>query len=112
MRIHTDDNGVAVNAISQTAAGADVEGRLYQVLAGDKTVQLEFQTGAVRDQGVNGLTTEALLAALIHRTKVLSQRVPCDENAAAIINLEHALFWLDKRTRDRKDRQVEGLAVA
>ena len=49
MRIHTDDNGVAVNAISKTADGTDVEGHLYQVLAGPKTVHLEFQMGAVKE---------------------------------------------------------------
>ncbi len=117
MRIYTDDNGVAVNAISKTADGTDVEGHLYQVLAGPKTVHLEFlhlefQMGAVKENGVNGLTNEALLAALIHRTNVLNKRFPCRENALAITNMEQALMWLEKRTNDRKARQVEGLQVA
>ena len=112
MRIHTDDNGVAVNAISKTADGADVEGHLYQVLAGPKTTYLEFQNGAVKEAGVNGLTNEALLAALIHRTNVLNNRFPCRENALAITNMEQALMWLEKRTNDRKAHQVEGLEVA
>lgn len=112
MRIHTDDNGVAVNAISKTTDGKDVEGHLYQVLAGPKTVHLEFQMGAVKENGVNGLTNEALLAALIHRTNVLNTRFPCRENALAITNMEQALMWLEKRTNDRKARQVEGLEVA
>ena len=112
MRIHTDDNGVAVNAISKTADGTDVEGHLYQVLAGPKFVHLEFQMGAVKENGVNGLTNEALLAALIHRTNVLNKRFPCRENALAITNMEQALMWLEKRTNDRKARQVEGLEVA
>ena len=112
MRIHTDDNGVAVNAISKTADGTDVEGHLYQVLAGPKFVHLEFQMGAVKENGVNGLTNEALLAALIHRTNVLNKRFPYRENALAITNMEQALMWLEKRTNDRKARQVEGLEVA
>ena len=33
MRIHTDHNGVAVNAISKLADGTDVQGHVYQVLA-------------------------------------------------------------------------------
>ena len=37
MRIHTDHNGVAVNAISTLTDGSDVEGHLYQVLIGPKT---------------------------------------------------------------------------
>ena len=67
MRIHTDHNGVAVNAISTLADGSDVEGHLYQVLIGPKTLSLEFQNGPVKEAGVNGLTNEALLAVLAHR---------------------------------------------
>jgi hypothetical protein len=32
----------------------------------------------------------------------------CRENAIAITKIEEALLWLDKRTRDREARQVEG----
>ena len=108
MRIHTDDNGVAVNAISKTADGTDVEGHLYQVLAGPKTVHLEFQMGAVKENGVNGLTNEALLAALIHRTNVLNKRFPCRENALALTKIEEAQHWLHHRTLARMARGVEG----
>ena len=109
MRIYTDDNGVAVNAISSTADGTDVDGHLYQVLAGPKVAHLEFQLGPVKEAGVNGMTTEALLAALIHRTQFLNGKFPCRENAVAITNMEQALMWLNKRTSDRKARGVEGL---
>ena len=50
MRIHTDHNGVAVNAIS--SAGG-VEGHQYQILAGSGGVDLNFQNGPVQDNGVN-----------------------------------------------------------
>ena len=112
MRIHTDHNGVAVNAISKTTDGTDVEGHLYQVLAGPKTVHLEFQMGPVKENGVNGLTNEALLAVLIHRTRALNDRFPCRENSLAITNMQQALMWLEERTKDRIGRQVEGTNVA
>lgn len=112
MRIHTDHNGVAVNAISTDSDGTDVEGHLYQVQVGARHEYLEFQRGAVKENGVNGLTNEALLAVLIHRVNVLNKRFPCRENALAITNMEQALMWLEKRTRDRQARQVEGLEVA
>lgn len=108
MRIHTDDNGVAVNAISAMADGTDVCGHMYQVLAGPMTLNLLFQHGPVKEAGVNGVTTEALLAALIHRTQHLNSLFPCRENSLAITNMEQALMWLEKRTRDRKARGVEG----
>ena len=108
MRIHTDDNGVYVNAISSLSDGTDVLGHYYQVTAGPTTLVIHFQHGAVLANGVNGITNEALLAVLIHRTKVLNDRFPCRENSLAITKMEEALMWFDKRTADRKARNVEG----
>ena len=108
MRIHTDDNGVAVNAIASLADGTDVSGHMYQVLAGAKTIFIEFQSGPVKEVGVNGLTNEALLAILINRTEVLNGRFPCRENSIAVTKMQEALMWFEKRTADRKARGVEG----
>ena len=108
MRIHTDHNGVAVNAISTLSDGSDVEGHLYQVLIGPKTLSLEFQNGPVKEAGVNGLTNEALLAVLAHRIGVLNKKFPCRENSLAITKIEEASLWLGKRTADRIARGVEG----
>ena len=108
MRIHTDHNGVAVNAISTLTDGSDVEGHLYQVLIGPKALSLEFQNGPVKEAGVNGLTDEALLAVLTHRIGVLNKKFPCRENSLAITKIEEASLWLGKRTADRIARGVEG----
>lgn len=108
MRIHTDHNGVAVNAISTLADGTPVAGHLYQVLAGPMTSTIQFQQGPVKDKGVNGLTNEALLAILIHRTKHLNGLLPCDENQRAIAHMEDALVNLEARTARRIARGVEG----
>ncbi len=108
MRIHTDNNGVAVNAISTLSDGTDVEGHHYQVLMGVQGVTIQFQNGPVSESGVNGLTNEALLALLIHRTKFINKKFPCRENSIAITNMEQALMWFEKRTADRIDRGVEG----
>lgn len=112
MRIHTDENGVAVDAMSGQFDGFDVEGHSYQVLTGPSAHHLEFQRGGVKEAGVNGLTNEAVLAVLIHRTNVLNKRFPCRENALAITNMEQALMWFEKRTRDRQARNVEGVEAA
>lgn len=112
MRIHTDHNGVAVNAISTLAGSTDVAGHLYQVLAGEGSVTISFQRGGVADNGVNGVTNEALLAVLIHRTKHLDGKFPCDENKRAIQHLEEALCNLEVRTARRMVRGVEGKEVA
>lgn len=112
MRIHTDHNGVAVNAFSSLADGTDVEGHEYQVTAGAKSTYLSFQRGGVADNGVNGLTNEALLAVLIHRTKFLDSKFGCDENKRAIDHMEEALVNLEVRSARRIVRGVEGKEVA
>lgn len=98
MRIHTDHNGVAVNAISKQSDGTEVEGHQYQVLTGPKTTQIDFQRGGVAVNGVNGVTNEALLAILLHRTKHLNKQFPCDENFRAIQHMEEALVNFEVRT--------------
>jgi hypothetical protein len=100
MRIHTDSNGLYVNSISHNSAGKDVDGQLYYVQAGTKTISLEFQRGST-DEGVNGITNEALLAVLIHRTQVLDSKLPCDQNKAAIAAMLEAAANFEMRTTMR-----------
>lgn len=92
--------------------GTEVEGHLYNVLAGEGSQDISFQMGPVPENGVNGVTNEALLAILIHRTKFLNDKFPCRENALAITKMEEALTWFEKRTADRMERNVEGKEVA
>ena len=108
MRIHTDNNGVYVNAISSDGSGKNVDWHQYYIQAGFKGISLDFQSGEVKDNGVNGITSEALLAILIHRTKFLDYKFPYDENKRAINHLEEALVNLEVRTARRIIRGVEG----
>lgn len=113
MRIHTDQNNVAVNATSTLADGTNVEGHQYQVILDSAgSVNINFQNGPVKENGVNGLTNEALLAILIHRTKYLDNKFGCDENKRAIQHMEEALVNLEVRTARRMVRGVEGTNVA
>ena len=56
----------------------------------------------------DGTTNEELLTILIDRINYLNGKFPCRENSLAITNMEQALMWLEKRTRDREKRGVEG----
>lgn len=56
----------------------------------------------------DGTTNEELLEVLIDRMKYLQSKFPCKENACCITHLEEGLMWLEKRTRDRIKRNVEG----
>src|SRR5688572_26669899 len=56
----------------------------------------------------DGTTNEEVLEMLIDRMKYLQAKFPCKENACCITHLEEGLMWLEKRTRDRQKRCVEG----
>lgn len=70
---------------------------------------INFQNGPIQEAGVNGISGEALLVINIDRLRSF-QAGPfaCRENAVALTHLETALMWLQKRTRDRLARGVEG----
>lgn len=97
---------------------------------GSKTL-IEFQNGPIAESGFNGISNEALVAIVIDRlrgfqhgriheskTNELTTEVgfdfssrgkyACRENAVALTHLEEALMWMQKRTRDRMARGVEG----
>lgn len=56
----------------------------------------------------DGSTNEEVINVLIDRLTFLQLKFPCKENACAITKLEEAQMWLEKRTRDRVKRNVEG----
>lgn len=100
----------------------------------DHTI-IRFQNGPIGESGVNGLSNEALIALVIDRIRGFQHQrlgdltppnvgVPgdfdfnsrgkfaCRENAIALTHFEEGLMWLQKRTRDRQARGVEGRSVA
>jgi len=80
----------------------------------DGTVHLtvNFQNGPIQEAGVNGISGEALLAVVIDRLRSFQAgQYSCRENACALTHLETSLMWLQKRTRDRMARGVEGTNV-
>src|SRR6218665_678040 len=60
----------------------------------------------------DGTTNEELLKVLIDRLTYLNGKFPSRENSIVITKLEESLMWLNKRTADRKARNVEGKALA
>jgi hypothetical protein len=56
----------------------------------------------------DGTTNEEVLLMLIDRLIFLNQLLPCRETSLAITKVQEAWMWLDKRTRDRRERGVEG----
>lgn len=106
---HTTGNGIEVFHTSLKNAGHD-----YLIKLSEKEEDAEeilFQNGNTIENGINGLTNEVLLAILIHRTKSLNDKFPCEENALAIESMKKALSLFEERIIERKKRDVYGKDV-
>jgi hypothetical protein len=107
---------VAVVALDQPGAGGanheyGIDWKVPDSVKGfvKDSIQISFQNGPIKEVGVNGLTQEVLLAIVIDRLRSF-QAGPfsCRENAIALTHCEDALMWLQRRTRARIARGVEG----
>lgn len=74
--------------------------------------EIHFQEGPIKENGVNGVMNEDLIAMVITRLEHFQKsEFACRENALAITKLEEALLWLRKRTIGREKRGVEGTNI-
>ncbi len=89
--------------------GAGGACHVYKLMWPDGGNLVTFQNGPIKESGVNGVTHEALLAVVIDRLRSF-QAGPysCRDNAVALTHIEEALMWLQRRTRERIKRGVEG----
>lgn len=73
---------------------------------------VNFQNGPILEAGINGVQNEDLLAIVIDRLEGFqSGNYACRDNAIALTKCQEALLWLQKRTRDRQSRGVEGKSI-
>lgn len=91
----------------------DADAHVYDFTDGDGKFlgMVIHQMGPIPAHGVNGVTTEAVLAMEIDRIKKLNDRFPCTENEQAIAHMEGALAILEERTARRIARDVEGKEI-
>jgi hypothetical protein len=83
----------------------DQPGQVIQFI--EKEQDPRGPTGQLRTVN-DGTTNEEMLKVLIDRMNSIQAKFPCRENAIVTTHLETALLWLEKRTADRKARDVEG----
>ena len=75
----------------------------------DMDLNIHFQNGPIKEAGFNGFTNEALLAVLIDRMEgFVSGPFNSDDNKEVLHSLNRAMLYLQKRTKDRLSRGVEG----
>lgn len=81
-------------------------------IASPSRFTVKFQNGPIQEAGVNGISNESLLAIVEDRLLGFqSGPYACPENEIALRKLQEAMMWLQKRTRDRVARGVEGTSV-
>jgi hypothetical protein len=74
--------------------------------------EINFQNGPIKENGINGIHNEDLIAIVIDRLDGFqSGEYACQDNADAATCLSNALAYLRKRTDARKARGVEGTSV-
>lgn len=111
-KINQRDEGLYITASDEPGAGnAHHQYDVYDGL-GKLRYVMDFQNGPIAENGINGLTNEALLAIVIDRLECFQQGpYKCRENAIALTKLEEALQWLHHRTKKRLERGVEGTST-
>ena len=81
----------------------------YQLFFANTEMWLPFQHGLVKENGVNGITNEMLIAIVIDRLEGFQAgKYACSHNKAALESLKDALAFLELRTKERQIRGVEG----
>ena len=87
-------------------------GRSLEVGKNDRQTLTFFRGPITSDDQMAGTTNEAVLMALTHRLEHLYSVLPDDFTYSAITAVKEALAALEARTKDRKERGVEGQNVA
>lgn len=113
-RHHTNDANRQITITCDERGQGNMSHRYWLGIGVDSDLELsptviDFQNGPIKEVGVNGVTNEALLAILIDRLEG-AQEGPykCSENAGALDSARFALDHLERRTRNREARGVEG----
>lgn len=71
-------------------------------------ISFKIQDGPIGEVGKNGCQVTALIEVAKHIIHKLNQDFPCEENLMTIEQLRLAINWQNQRTKDRKNRNVEG----
>lgn len=109
------NDAIIINVIDEPGAGgANHQYEFhYADNDGDAVYQhIHFQEGAIGENGINGISNEAVLAVVEDRLNSFQEGpFACRENASALTNVREAMDWLRRRTTDRCLRGVEGTTV-
>lgn len=102
------NEALKIDVLDEPGAGGAC--RIYMISANpDLSCLVEFQNGPISEVGITGVSNEALLAIVEDRlVGFQSGEFACRDNDAALYHVQAAMMWLQKRTRERMARGVEG----
>ena len=117
IEIYRDDYIKVLCMDEQGAGGAHHIYHIYKIDDNHETevplIAINHQEGPIQENGVNGITNEALLAICWHRMHCFQNGLfPSHYNENAKAGISFALQNLTERTRERKNRDVEGKSIA
>lgn len=111
-KVNPANDKLCIMVVDEPGAGGachEYEITGYGRLNVNGVTRISFQNGPIAEEGVNGITQEALLAICIDRLRSFQAgKFACRENAIALTKLEEAQLWLFSRTLARMQRGVEG----
>ena len=91
----------------------DIRPNHFVYVRNDKnSLSFTIQNGPIKENGINGCQVDTVIEAAKTIIEGLNKKFPCRENSVAITKLDEALMWLEKRTKDRIKRDVEGKSEA
>lgn len=106
------NEALTIEVLDEPGQGNACHDYEIRLIVGEGTKELceiKFQNGPIQEVGFNGISNEALLAIVEDRLLGFqSGQYACRENACALTKIQEAMMWLQKRTRDRMLRGVEG----
>jgi len=83
-----------------------------RVMHFSNSILFKIQNGPIKEHGVNGCQVDTLIHAAKMILEGFNKKFPCRENSVAITKLDESIMWLEKRTKDREARKVEGTSQA
>lgn len=73
-------------------------------------ISFRIQNGPIKENGVNGCQVDTLIHAAQTIIMGLNKKFPSEYNDGCLSHLQSAIEWLEKRTKDREARGVEGMS--
>jgi hypothetical protein len=111
--VNPANDRIDISVMDEPGHGGASHHYAVDVDGSENGIDIRFQNGPIAENGVNGVTQEALLAVCVDRLRSFqSGPFACRENAIALTKLEEAMHWLHSRTRARMARGVEGTTAA